>query len=272
MILNQNGEAFTGDPFFNADFIQRNKIKTIKGQYSFKKNKDLIRSVPGSYIYEFNEEGRLIASIDIRWNGKSLDTTLKHYEYNKQGLIISLKKSEDGGITLVEYKRDSLNRIVCQSNYRVILNQLGKVIKKTSMNSESMSYHKEKKTTYNSYNLPYLISYDEYNEDGYKIRAIDKLKMGGTVYKKDFSYNEKGLLMNIKTFYDKHPEPVEEYDFKYDVFGNILERQEYKQGVLIRDFQIIFDTKTGLLHSIIDRNPVTNFMSIVRFTEYKYYQ
>ena len=39
MILNQNGEAFTGDPFFNADFIQRNKIKTIKGQYSFKKIK-----------------------------------------------------------------------------------------------------------------------------------------------------------------------------------------------------------------------------------------
>ena len=32
--------------------------------------------------------------------------------------------------------------------------------------------------------------------------------MGGTVYKKDFSYNEKGLLMNIKTFYDKHPEPL----------------------------------------------------------------
>ena len=96
--------------------------------------------------------------------------------------------------------------------------------------------------------------------------------MGGTVYKKDFSYNEKGLLMNIKTFYDKHPEPVEEYDFKYDIFGNILERQEYKQGVLIRDFQIIFDTKTGLLYSIIARNPVTNFMSIVRFTDYKYYQ
>ena len=103
MILNQNGEAFTGDPFFNADFIQRNKIKTIKGQYSFKKNKDLIRSVPGNYIYEFNKEGRLIASIDIRWNGKSLDTTLKHYEYNKQGLIISLKKSEDGGVTLWAY-------------------------------------------------------------------------------------------------------------------------------------------------------------------------
>ena len=79
----------------------------------------------------------------MRWNGKPR-YYIKTLRIQQEGLIISLKKSEDGGVTLVEYKRDSLNRIVCQSNYRVILNQLGKVIKKTSINSESMSYHKEK--------------------------------------------------------------------------------------------------------------------------------
>ena len=96
--------------------------------------------------------------------------------------------------------------------------------------------------------------------------------MGGTVYKKNYSYNEKGLLINIKTFYDKHPKPVEELKFKYDSFGNIIERHEFKQEVFVKDFQIIFDTKTGLLHSIIDRNPVNNFMSIIRFTHYEFYR
>ena len=272
MIMNQNGEAFTSDPFFNIDFIQNNNIKIIKGQYSFKKNKDLIRSVPGSYTYKFNQEGRLSASIDIRWNGKSLDTTLKYYEYNKLGSIVSLKKSENKGITLEVFDRDSLNRIISQSNYRVILNDQGDIIKKTEMNTETMQYSKNKKTIYNAYKLPYLISYDEYNEDGYKTCSIDKLKMGGTVYKKNYSYNEKGLLINIKTFYDKHPKPVEELKFKYDSFGNIIERHEFKQEVFVKDFQIIFDTKTGLLHSIIDRNPVNNFMSIIRFTHYEFYR
>jgi len=271
MILNQDGEAFTTDPFFNSNFIQNNKIKTIKGTYSFKKNKDLIRKVPGSYTYKFNKKGRLNSCINIRWNGKTLDTTLQYYEYNQLGAIISIKKSENNGVTLQEFHRDSLNRIISTSNYRVILDDQGEVVKKNEMNTETMQYSNEKRTTYNSYNLPYLISYDNYNEDGYKTSSIDKLKMGGTIYKKEYDYNDKGLLISIDTFYDKHLKPVEELKFKYDNFGNLMERHEFKQGVFTKDFQVIFDTKTGLLHSIIDRNPVNNFMSIIRFTKYEFY-
>lgn len=270
MILNQNGEAFTNDPFFNTEFIQKNKIKSIKGEYSFKKNKDLIRSVPGSYTYEFNKNGSLSSCIDIRWNGKSLDTTVQFYDYNN-GFIVSIKKSENKGVTQEVFKRDSLNRIISQSNYRVTINDKGEILNKVEMNTETMNYHNDRKTTYNSYKLPYLISYDEFNEDGYKTCSVDKLKMGGTIYKKNYAYNNKGLLTSIKTFYDKHPKPVEELKFQYDGFGNIIERHEFKQEVFINDFQIIFDTKTGLLHSIIDRNPMNNFMSIIRFTDYMFY-
>ena len=271
MILNQNGEAFTSEPFFNNEVINKNRIHRITGEYSFKKNKDLIRAVPGSFTYEFNNNGYLSSSIDIRWNGKSLDTTVKYYSYNQKGSIISLKKSENQGITLQEFKRDSLNRIISQANYRVSLNGKGEVLNKTEMNTETMEYTNKRKTTFNSYKLPYLISYDEYNEDGYKISSIDKLKMGGTMYKKLYIYNKKGLLVNIKTFYDRHENPVEELKFQYDDFGNLIERHEIKQEVFIRDLQIIFDNKTGLLHSIIDRNPINNFMSIIRFTNYEFY-
>ena len=271
MILNQNGEAFTNDPFFNINFIRNNEIHRITGEYSFKKNRDLIRTVPGSFTYEFNKEGRLISAIDMRWNGKKLDTTLQYYSYNKSGDITSIKKSANKGITLHEFSRDSLHRIVSQANYRVILDNKGEIQKKIEMNTETMRYSNKKKTTYNSYNLPYLISYDQYNEDGYKICSVDKLKMGGTMYKKVYDYNRKGLLTSINTYYDKHPEPVEALFFKYDDFGNIIERHENKQNVFIRDLQIIFDTKTGLLHSIIDRNPINNFMSIIRFTKYETY-
>ena len=271
MIFNQNGEAFTNDPFFNAQFIKNNQILRIKGDYSFKKNKDLIRGVPGSFTYDFNPSGQLISSIDLHWNGKSIDTTIQYYTYNELGSIVTIKKSKDKGVTLQSFERDSLNRIVAQINYRVSLNEKGEVLKKTEMNQETMTYFKEKKTTYNSYGLPYLLSYETYNEDGYKTSSIDKLKMGGTVYKKNYGYNQKGLLTTIKTYYDNHPNPVEELKFQYDDFDNIIERHEFKQDVFLRDLQIIFDTKTGLLHSIIDRNPVNNFMSIIRFTGYEFY-
>ena len=112
----------------------------------------------------------LAHAIDIRWNGKSLDTTVQFYDYNKTGFTVSIKKSENKGVTLQEvFKRDSLNRIVSQSNYRVTINDKGEILKKVEMNTETMNYHNDRKTTYNSYKLPYLISYDEFNEDGYKI-------------------------------------------------------------------------------------------------------
>jgi len=271
MILNQDGEAFTKQPFFNTEFIKNNQIKSLKGTYSFKKNNDMIRHVPGSFEYNFNAEGRLISVINHKWNGKSIDTMVQFYTYNKTGVLTSVKKTENKGVTLQEFGLDSLNRIVSISNFRISIDENGKLLKKTEMNKETMQYIKNKKTTFNSYNLPYLISHDEYNEDGYKINSIDKLKMGGTMYKKAYSYNEKGLVISIDTYYDRNPKPVERLTFKYDEFDNILERNEFKQGVLIRDLQVIFDTKTGLLYSIIDRNPRNNFMSIIRFTEYLYH-
>ncbi len=271
MILNQDGEAFTEEPFFNSEFIQNNKIKSIVGKYSFKKDNDWIRHVPGKFEYNFNTNGQLISVIDHRWNGKQLDTIVQYYTYNGSGILTELKKTENKGVTLKKFELDSINRIVSVSNFRISIDEKGNVLKKTEMNRETMSYHKDRKTTYNSYNLPYLLSYDEYNEDGYKIASIDKLKMGGTMYKKKYSYNQKGLVISIDTYYDKHPDPVESLKFSYDEFDNILERNEYKQGVFVKDLQVIFDTKTGLLYSIIDRNPRNNFMSIVRFTEYTYH-
>ena len=271
MILNQDGEAFTKQPFFNSEFIKNNKIKSLLGTYSFKKNNDMIRHVPGSYEYNFNADGRLISVINHQWNGKRIDTTVQFYAYNNAGFLTSIKKTENDGITLQEFGLDSLNRVISVSNFRISIDESGNVLKKTEMNTETMQYIKNKKTTFNSYNLPYMTSHDEYNEDGYKMYSIDKLKMGGTMYKKQYSYNEKGLVISIDTYYDRNPKPVESLKFNYDEFNNILERHEFKQGVFIRDLQVIFDTKTGLLYSIIDRNPRNNFMSIIRFTKYTYH-
>jgi hypothetical protein len=130
MIFNQNGEAFTNEPFFNSQFIKNNQILTITGDYSFKKNKDLIRKVPGSFTYGFNRSGQLISSINLRWNGKTIDTTVQYYTYNELGSVVGVKKTENNGVTLNDFERDSLNRITAQINYRVSINNKGEVLKK----------------------------------------------------------------------------------------------------------------------------------------------
>ena len=93
MILNQSGEAFEAHQFFNEQFIKKNGIKKIKGSYSFKKNGERIRETPGSYSYTFDQKGRLVSIVDLKWNGKELDTLVHYYSYNKAGALSTIKKA-----------------------------------------------------------------------------------------------------------------------------------------------------------------------------------
>ena len=93
MILNQSGEAFEDPQFFNKKFIRKNGIKKIKGSYSFKKNGEQIREVPGNYSYSFDEKGRLVSIVDLKWNGKKLDTLIQYYSYNTDGTLRTIKKA-----------------------------------------------------------------------------------------------------------------------------------------------------------------------------------
>jgi hypothetical protein len=60
ILLNQEGEAFTETPFFNADVIRSNHIKSIEGNYSTKKPGEVIRESSDWFRYRFDEKGRLL--------------------------------------------------------------------------------------------------------------------------------------------------------------------------------------------------------------------
>ena len=194
MILNQRGEAFEAPQFFNEQFIKKNGIKKIKGSYSFKTSGERIKEVPGSYSYTFDKQGRLAAIVDLKWNGKELDTLVHYYRYNKVGALSSIKKSEYGGITEKEMGYDSLQRIIKIVNFRVSLDINGNTMTRTEINDETYSFNGIKKTTHNSYGLPYLISFDTFDEDGYLLSSQDKLKRSGTISVKKYNYDEKGYL------------------------------------------------------------------------------
>ena len=134
MILNQSGEAFEDPQFFNEKFIQKNGIKKIKGSYSFKKNGERIREVPGGYSYSFDEKGRLVSIVDLKWNGKKLDTLVQYYSYNTFSALSSIKKSEYGGITEKVIHYDSLKRIIKIANFRVSIDDNGTTINRTEIN------------------------------------------------------------------------------------------------------------------------------------------
>ena len=275
MIYNLEGNAFTDLPYFDVNFIRVNKIKSVSGNYSIKKDGDMIRNTKDIFEYKFDSLGYLISTFETKTVDTKTDTLMNFYEYTSAGKISMHRKSEYGGISSFHYTYDSLNRLVYVENRRDVLGDSGKVRQSFLINNESMRYfpieNGWKKVIYNNYNLPYLEETEKHNSDGYLIETTQRMRMASSEYKKVYTYNEKGLLSRISMYHSELAAPYEEWVFKYDSFGNVIEKHTYKNEKFTNDLQIIYDTKTQLLGSTIQKEANSNFMLILRFQGYKFY-
>lgn len=275
MICTIDGNAFTDQPFFDTTFIHRNHIQAINGTYSIKKEADMIRQTDDFFRYEFDTLGRLVETFEVRFKNNHKDTIFNHYEYNTQGKITLHRKTESGGITAFHNFYDSLGRVIKTEHRREILDSLGRLSQSLLINSETMKYqtfeYGYKKTVYNNYNLPYLEQTEKRTPEGYLIEQTQRMKMASSEYKKKFVYGEGGLPGSIAFVYNDSEIPYEEWRFRYDKFGNVIEKLVYKNGKEVNNLQIIYDTKTELLSATIQQEANTNYLLILRFQEYCYY-
>lgn len=276
MINNLSGNAFTDKPFFDQDFIKRNRIKSFEGQFSRKKDGDIVRHSNDYFKYSFDTIGNLISTIQVRSDFGKKDTSVNFYVYDSKNLLVTHRKTESGGVTAFHYEYDSLNRIISIEQKRDIVDLKGNVQNSISINKETMKYFKiesgYKKVTYNNYGLPYMDEFEFWDNDGYKLEEVQKLRMGSTEYKKKFFYNEKGLLSSWAIHYNNSEKPVQEARFKYDNFGNVIERLNYSEGIFKGELQIVYDNKTQLLGSTIEKLAGSNLLIILRFSDIQFYK
>ncbi len=277
ILLNQEGEAFTETPFFNGDVIHSNHIKSIEGNYSTKKPGEVIRETTDWFRYRFDEQGRLLESLDIRTINRKKDTTLHQYSYNSQNQLTEHRKTENGGFTTSKYVYDSLNRIQTELTYREVLHtQSNQVLQSNLVNTEYFQYamrpNEREKVRYNSYKLPYMDEVSYFNKDGYLVEKKTNYRMSSIEHSTKFSYDEHGLLASKSQFNDQDAIAEQEWKYRYDPFGNLIEVLYFRYGQLQKDLQIVFDTKTQLLGSTIQRDVETNCLLILRFTKFTYFK
>lgn len=272
---NREGKAFTDEPFFNTDFIKTNKLKSLNGTYVYKKDGEPMYTTKYSYVYEFDTNGQLASTYETRADDGSKDTTWSIYEYDEEGLLEIHRKTDLDGFLTVHYTYDSLNRVIKEEFVRDI-DSNGRIIRSLKFNEEEIKYvdfnGKTRRTRYNNYDLPYLDETYNYNELGYLVERIERIKMTGTVYTFHYEYDEKGKLAAIRKSSNKKEGYSEELLFKYDELGNLVEKHVYRDGVFTTDYQIIYNSKTKLLSSVITRQVSTNFMMIIRFLDYEFYE
>ncbi len=276
MLDASNGELFNETPFFNTDFIKRNKIKQIKGYYSTKVDLDMIRPTNDVYVYLFDTDGKLIKE----YNTKYGDTTVIQYSYDDNNNVIVIRKSDKYGFHSHHFKYDSLNRITFKE-YRRDLNRTGDKLnfqldKTYRISSESYKYENTpiglKKYFYNSKGKLYQIEFFYKDDNGFLVKQESHLMTGHGRSVTTYAYGQKGLLVEKHTENHFAGKTTTTYKYEYDDNQNILAQHYYRNDKYITEFQIVYNSKTMLLSAIITRDEKTNYITILKFSDYSFFE
>lgn len=279
MLNNKTGEAFTDRPFFNAQVIKQNKIQSISGNFTVKKVNDVLRDTELERKYYFDKEGRIIKTYETIQAVKGKDTIVTYWEYDNSGNVSVIRTADQFGFYATHFTYDSLNRVV-REEFRRNLNQNKNRIRfqlgnEFMVSFETSSYEnypgQEKRIFYNSYGQPYKEEISYFDEDGFIIEKMDRLKRTSGIKQTNFYYNEKGLLDSLQISSNQTGNSLRLFTYEYDEFGNLLSQQYYKNGEHTTEFQVIYHRETLLLNYILTREISTNYITILKLSEYTFY-
>ena len=178
------------------------------------------------------------------------------------------------GIT--RYEHDSTGRVIAK-RYLRSYSDTDSVAQYHELlfNQERFVYyeydHQLKRVHYNNYDLPYMDEYFNYNELGYLVERIERIKMTSTLYTYSYEYNEKGQLSAIRKALNQDEGYIEELEFEYDELGNLIEKHIHRNGKFTTDIQVIYNSRSKLLSSTITKQVSTGFMTILRFKDYDFF-
>ncbi len=272
VLNNTNGEAFSDKPFFNESFILQNKIKSIKGQFNYKRTRQAMIEKNYYYVYNFDEKGRLVSTYETRKDDGSVDTTWNVYLYNAASQLMEHKRGNANGKTSNVYIYDG-DRQIREEFWTESIDSTGKQTR-LLFNSESIVHseylNQQREKHYNSYGLPYLEKTTYTDSLGYRSSEETRMLMTNTLLRKTFYYNEKGYLSK-QFIYDDSKTPTESYEYTYDQFGNLIQTYYYKDGIFTTDTQIVYNDQSRLMTAVIIREVATDFIMVLRFKGYEYY-
>ena len=271
---NRTGKAFTEQPFFNSDFIKKNKIKKMGAIVSYKKQGGALTKTKLSYNFLFDELGRLIHTIETNYRGHTIDTLENFYFYENNKILIHRKK-EMNGYTSIHYKYDTNGELVLKEFHRDIINDQDSLINSTVLYVKKIenriTKNSKKQIVFNNYNLPYKEITFIYSDDGYLLEQKEKMKMSSAFFKKTFSYNDQGWVSSKKNFTSTDSIPSESWGYKYDTWGNLTKVDYYRGKNLLEEKEIYYSEKTNLIANMLIINNKTNSLKIIRFKGIDFY-
>lgn len=273
-ILDITQPLFTDEPFFNEQFIKKNKVKSITGSISSKKVRDIIRSKGLDYYYEFNTNGSLKMQLSTYLSGQLKDSTTISYIYNDNGLIVTKRKNDSYGFFSHNYSYDNESNIVlqtyCRDENKYQTKKEFELKKQYIISTDSFSYKKyddtqTKKFYYNGYKKIFKEQTNYYDEYGYLKEEYTKFIIGNKKKKITYEYDEQGRISKKHTYTNIAEDVKTTEIYTYDEIGNILDIKTFDGDKHKTTKQFLYDSKTMLLTAQIIQDIQTEFLRIIQY-------
>jgi hypothetical protein len=270
-----NKPFFKGDNFFRPEFIQRNHIQTMFGEINTKQTMQVIKNQHLLQHYRFNKNGQLAQYTYTYYNGKQIDTNAVFYQYNAQGKVVKIRRSDKFGFTTTDFAYDEkgyLSRKTVSREENQLASKTQFVLKrKYELSSETYQYteltpYQHQQKFFNNAGRLYKIKNIYFDSLGYKKSEQSKYIIGGQREIITYEYDSIGRVNRRTitiTFNGK--KTSEYYTYKYDEFGNIMQvkyfknnRQEYRQ-------ELVYHAESRLLKGLIEKDAGTEMLTIITY-------
>ena len=276
MLLNPDGEVLENAPFFNPDFIKKHKVKSFRGTYATKFDRDVIRPNEDAFVYEFDKLGQLVRKYKIL----KADTLLSTYIYDYRGNVIIHRETNKMGYYEYRYSYNKENRLVekeIRRDNQTTQNKLSFELDEKAMISKekyeyiSLTGKDYKKKCYNSSGRIFKEEFFYFNDEGQLVKIESALKTGMSRTEINYFYDKKGRLEEVKTISKATKTHIKRRLFEYDDKDNVVARFIYRNDKLIMEEQLVYYRETELLQAVISREAEQPMLTILEFKSYRTY-
>jgi hypothetical protein len=273
MLLNPKGEVLEDMPFFNPEFIKKNKVKSFRGVYATKYDHDIIRSNNDAFVYEFDRLGQLVRKFKIQLG----DTLLSTYIYDYKGNVLIHRETNKFGYHERRYRYDKRDRIVEMEIRRDKQSKMNKLT--FELNERYTIAHEKyeyidlegsdyKKICYNAADRIYRIEFYYFDTKGVLIKKESALHNGSGRSEVNYFYNKEGQIEEVKVISRASGTHSNRKIFTYDDEGNVMSRLVYRNDKLLTEEQLVYFEDSRLLKAIISREDAGSMITILQFKQY----
>lgn len=263
-----------GEPtFFDANFIEKNKIVKITEKISLKREGEKMVFTKKQNIFCFDSIGTLSTKIHLmpKAHEPGIDSFYTYYKHYQNKLIAEKRMNDRDGYYSYIYEYNDKNQLKTITYFREVKpdTNLIKPIEKLIVSKETFGYENpsstEQKTLfYNTAGKVYKEKTSQYDQYGYLKREFTSFIIGSHKHELTYAYDSLGRLSEKTEMVRSFEKSETKSHYKYDHIGNIIEETVYKNGKEFELVQYLYD-KNLLLSAKLIKEHQSNIINIYQY-------